>query len=71
MIPLEDLTPMYANGGKLFFVNELSRLHDGRFVIPRRWITRNGSLTADCWPVIEQRIPGQIQVSLLLTSSWQ
>ncbi|CAE6515143.1 unnamed protein product [Rhizoctonia solani] len=56
-IPLEQLTPMYADGGKLFYVNELARLHNGRFVIPQRWITRNGVLTADCWPVSWRSIP--------------
>ncbi|KAG9107834.1 hypothetical protein FRC07_008574, partial [Ceratobasidium sp. 392] len=50
-IPLEQLTPMYAQGGKHYYVNELARLHDGAFVIPKRWIIRNKVLTADCWPV--------------------
>ncbi|KAH7322029.1 hypothetical protein B0J17DRAFT_621410 [Rhizoctonia solani] len=56
-IPLEQLTPMYADGGKLYYINELSRLHDGHLVIPRRWITCSGILTADCWPVSWRSIP--------------
>ncbi|KAG8696148.1 hypothetical protein FRC09_008704 [Ceratobasidium sp. 395] len=47
-VPLEDLTPTYADGSKMYYVNELARLHDGRYVIPQRWITRNKVLTADC-----------------------
>ncbi|KAG8696511.1 hypothetical protein FRC09_008469 [Ceratobasidium sp. 395] len=50
-VPLEHLTPMYAQGSKHYYVNELARLHDGTFVIPKRWIIRNNILTADCWPV--------------------
>ncbi|KAG9082372.1 hypothetical protein FRC06_005104 [Ceratobasidium sp. 370] len=57
-VPLEHLTPMYADGGKAYYVNELARLHNGAYVIPRRWITRNGQLTADCWPVNWQLVPG-------------
>jgi hypothetical protein len=47
-IPLDQLTATYAQGGKIYYVNELCRLHDGRYVIPQRWITRKGVLTADC-----------------------
>ncbi|KAG9084716.1 hypothetical protein FRC06_003924 [Ceratobasidium sp. 370] len=64
-VPLEQLTPMYADGGKMYYVNELARLHDGTYVIPRRWITRGGALTADCWPVhwqANEETPG-LQVS--------
>ncbi|KDN33741.1 hypothetical protein RSAG8_13172, partial [Rhizoctonia solani AG-8 WAC10335] len=57
-IPLEQLTPMYSNGGKSYYVNELARLHDGSYVIPQKWITRNGVLTADCWPVSWRSVPG-------------
>ncbi|KAG9120930.1 hypothetical protein FRC07_003332 [Ceratobasidium sp. 392] len=57
-IPLEHLTPTYADGGKMYYVNELARLHNGSYVIPKRWITRDGQLTADCWPVHRQSIPG-------------
>ncbi|KAG9079195.1 hypothetical protein FRC06_007889, partial [Ceratobasidium sp. 370] len=56
--PLDQLTPVYAQGGKLYYVNELARLHDGTFVIPKRWIIRNSVLTADCWPVEWVETPG-------------
>ncbi|KAG9089456.1 hypothetical protein FS749_001316 [Ceratobasidium sp. UAMH 11750] len=57
-VPLDQLTPMYAQGGKLYYVNELARLHDGDFVIPKRWIIRDNMLTADCWPVHWISTPG-------------
>ncbi|KAG9102119.1 hypothetical protein FS749_015702 [Ceratobasidium sp. UAMH 11750] len=57
-VPLDQLTPMYAQGGKLYYVNELARLHDGTLVISKRWITRDRVLTADCWPVKRVALPG-------------
>lgn len=45
----------------MYYVNELSRLHDGRLVIPRCWITRNGTLTADCWLVTSRTAPDDEQ----------
>ncbi|CAE6444763.1 unnamed protein product [Rhizoctonia solani] len=56
-IPLDQLTPMYADGNKFYYVNELAHLHNGSYVIPNRWITRDGVLTADCWPVIWWSVP--------------
>ncbi|KAH7316379.1 hypothetical protein B0J17DRAFT_634134 [Rhizoctonia solani] len=55
--PLDQLTPMYADGGKFYYVNKLAQLHDGHFVIPWRWITCNGILMADCWPVLWRSNP--------------
>ncbi|KAJ7867689.1 hypothetical protein B0H14DRAFT_3587901 [Mycena olivaceomarginata] len=42
-----ELTPMYSRGGKRFWIEELARLADGRYVIPHTWIVRNGVLTSD------------------------
>ncbi|KAG8785327.1 hypothetical protein FRC12_017721 [Ceratobasidium sp. 428] len=59
-VPLDQLTPMYAANGKHFYVNELSRLHDGSLVIPRRWIKRDGGLTADCQRVVQAAGEGMV-----------
>ncbi|KAG8785697.1 hypothetical protein FRC12_017268 [Ceratobasidium sp. 428] len=58
---------MYAAHGKHFYVNELSRLHDGALVIPYRWVKRDGKLTADCRrviTVIEGAAPGTVSCCL-------
>lgn len=39
---------MYARGLKQFYIDEISKLFDGRLVMPRTWIKRNGELHADC-----------------------
>lgn len=63
-VPLDHLTPMYADGGKHYYVNELCRLHNGTFVIPQRWIKRDNQLTADCKQVFRVDDPsGQDSVS--------
>ncbi|KAJ7782483.1 hypothetical protein DFH07DRAFT_949282 [Mycena maculata] len=40
----EQLTPMFSKGAKHFWINELARLQDGRFIIPETWIVRDRSL---------------------------
>ncbi|CAK5262380.1 unnamed protein product [Mycena citricolor] len=47
-----QLTPMYSRGHKRWWIEELSRLYDGTFVIPHTWIVRQGVLTADASVVI-------------------
>ncbi|KAJ7866209.1 hypothetical protein B0H14DRAFT_2573484 [Mycena olivaceomarginata] len=42
-----QLTPMYSRGQKRFWIEEVAQLVNGRFVIPRTWIIRNGELTTD------------------------
>ncbi|KAI0748820.1 hypothetical protein BC629DRAFT_1269063, partial [Irpex lacteus] len=37
-ISLDALSPMYNAGVKHFYVNELSRLRDGSYIIPLRWV---------------------------------
>lgn len=41
-------TPMYARGMQQFYVNEVSQLSDGRYVLANAWIIRGGELCADC-----------------------
>ncbi|EJD41826.1 hypothetical protein AURDEDRAFT_37812, partial [Auricularia subglabra TFB-10046 SS5] len=43
------LTPMCVQGGKHFYVNELSRLWSGQLVIPLIWIIRGDELCADAY----------------------
>lgn len=42
---------MYAQGLKHYYVNELSQTSTGRYIIPVRWIMRDGELTADAYDV--------------------
>ncbi|KAJ3509005.1 hypothetical protein NLJ89_g5450 [Agrocybe chaxingu] len=43
-----QLTPMYANGLRHFYIEEVAQLEDGTYVIPHDWVIRNGSLSARC-----------------------
>jgi hypothetical protein len=42
-----ELTPMYAQGLRHFYINEVSRLNDGQLVVPLAWIKRGEQLCAD------------------------
>jgi hypothetical protein len=42
-----ELTPMYVQGLRHFYIDEVSRLNDGQLVIPLTWIKRGGQLCAD------------------------
>ena len=49
---LDHLTPMAINkAGQHFYINEVTSLKDNSLVIPLRWVTRGGKLTADCFQV--------------------
>ncbi|KAF8532409.1 hypothetical protein JB92DRAFT_2570920, partial [Gautieria morchelliformis] len=43
-LPLDLLTPMYRQGLKDYYVNELAELHHQELVIPVMWIVHNGHL---------------------------
>ncbi|KAJ7314667.1 hypothetical protein DFH08DRAFT_972709 [Mycena albidolilacea] len=42
-----ELTLMYSQGGKQFWIKELARLVDGRYVISHTWIVRNREETVE------------------------
>ncbi|KAF8172201.1 hypothetical protein K438DRAFT_1851725 [Mycena galopus ATCC 62051] len=48
---LDILSPMYDAGVRHYYVNEVVRLRDGKFVIPIRWIKFRGRLYADAFSV--------------------
>lgn len=43
-----ELTPMYGRGMRQFYIEEVSQLLDGRYVIPSNWVVRGGKECADC-----------------------
>jgi hypothetical protein len=57
-LPRHLLCPHYISGSNQFYVDELSLLHDGRFVIPIRWILVDGTLISECWVLIPGAVPG-------------
>ena len=49
---LDHLTPMAINqSGQHFYVKEVTLLKDNSLVVPIRWVTRDGRLTADCFKI--------------------
>ncbi|KAJ6624719.1 hypothetical protein B0H10DRAFT_2162124 [Mycena sp. CBHHK59/15] len=43
-----ELTPMFSQGLRQFYIDEVAELDTGERVIPRAWIKRNGVICADC-----------------------
>lgn len=52
---LDELTPMWADWqhspNRHFYVNEVSCIKDGRYLVPRQWVIYNGEEHADAQPV--------------------
>ena len=54
-VPLEDLTPMWADWenspDRHFYVNEVAHTTAGRYVLPKRWVVVDGKECAEGHPV--------------------
>ena len=50
-VALDELTPMWADWchspDRHFYVNEVARTKDGRYLVPRRWVVYNNEEHAD------------------------
>ncbi|KAJ7192458.1 hypothetical protein GGX14DRAFT_406402 [Mycena pura] len=49
----EQLTPMFTNGRRRFWINEVAQLEDGTFVVPVVLVMRNKNLEADVLEVTQ------------------
>ncbi|KAI0365428.1 hypothetical protein BV20DRAFT_954196 [Pilatotrama ljubarskyi] len=60
LMPPEIVAPMWADGGKHYYVGELAQVADGRLVVPRCWYRRvsGGEVFADAWQVSYQPTTG-------------
>jgi hypothetical protein len=53
-----ELTPMYVQGLRHFYIDEVSRLDNGQLVIPLAWIKRGGQICADSLLVTSSHVSG-------------
>ncbi|KAJ7693871.1 hypothetical protein B0H17DRAFT_1132256 [Mycena rosella] len=63
---LDILSPMYDAGISHYYVNEVSRLRDGQFVIPIRWVKFRGKVYADAFSI---RIDEQGEATIIDTET--
>jgi hypothetical protein len=67
-VALDELTPMWADWqrspNRHFYIDEIARLRDGRYLVPRRWVICNGEEHADA-----QLVSIDDQVCLKLTGN--
>ncbi|KAJ7055231.1 hypothetical protein C8F01DRAFT_1063097 [Mycena amicta] len=55
--PPDQLTPMFTDGQRRWWIEEVAQLKNGQFVIPKTWVMRDGRLTSDAHEVT--RIAGE------------
>ncbi|KAI9061285.1 hypothetical protein FKP32DRAFT_1654775 [Trametes sanguinea] len=48
------LSPMYDAGDTHYYVNEWAQLHDGRIILPRRWVIFKGAVHAEAHVINNQ-----------------
>jgi hypothetical protein len=66
-LDLDALSPMYDAGDRHFYVNELSRLNDGRLVVPVRWVMYHGELCFDAFCV---DLDEDVGANMIITPIW-
>lgn len=54
-LPLDLLTPMiiHPTTSEHFYVNEVALMSDGTYVVPFRWVIRQGQMCADAFALVE------------------
>ena len=66
---MDRLSPMVKQADQHFYVMELARLENKTYIIPLRWVYREGLLTAD--PFIIKKIEvSEILKAMIITYSF-
>ena len=70
-VSLDELTPMWADWQRSpdrhFYVNEVARTRDGRYLVPRRWVVYNNEEHADADTV---SVDDQVCPAINVTTPW-
>jgi len=70
-VALDELTPMWADWqhspDRHFYVNEVARTRDGRYLVPRRWVVYNNEEHADAHVA---SVDDQVCSTINMTTLW-